>query len=302
MKKKLLIHLSLIIACLLSSIVITASSTYAEREFEGDSNREFEDSTETTSGSSAPVAGEIIFEGHTDCTPVLGMTPWDCGVVITDDQETLKSGVWAIATNVAADIAVIASYLALGYVMYGGYQYVLSGDEPSKAAAGKKTLKHAFIGLAITMSSAAIMGTIRAILLNGGNSGTLVDCINNSCIDPTTLFLNTLHWFIAMAGIVSAIFIVYGGISYSTSAGSTEKIRKSKTIIINALIGLAIVAIAEIITAFVSTIIRNANEQALQLDTASQICDDGAINTTYQKPISNIQKRIEASSRKVNHA
>ena len=211
-------------------------------------------------GSNAQSSGEILFEGRADCQPIiLGMTPWDCGVTITTDQDTLKSGIWAIATNVSADITIFASFLALGYVIYGGYQYVFSGEEPAKAAAGKKTLSRAFIGLAISMSSAIIMGTIRAVVAGGSN---LTNCINESCIGPDALFLNTINWFIGMAGVASAVFVVYGGITYSTSAGSPDKIKKAKSMITNALIGLAIVALAELITAFVSNLIRQAKEAA----------------------------------------
>lgn len=217
-------------------------------------------------------SAETLFKGRTlgNCGNILGMTPWDCGVTITRDQETLKQGVWIIATNIATDITILAAYLALGYVVYGGYLYTFSAGEPSKSAAGKKALSQAFIGLAITMSATAIMSTIRTVLI-GAHAQPMVDCVTEGCVDPGALFLNTLHWFIGMAGIVSAIFVVYGGISYSTSSGSAEKIRKSKTMITNALIGLAIVALAEIITAFVSNIIREANTGSTQPQTTGSI-------------------------------
>ena len=238
------------------------------------------------SGSNVQAGGEILFEGRADCQPIiLGMTPWDCGVTITNDQDTLKSGIWAIATNVSADMTIFASFLALGYVIYGGYQYVFSGEEPAKAAAGKKTLSRAFIGLAITMSSAIIMGTIRAVVAGGSN---LTNCINESCVGPDTLLLSTLNWFIGMAGVASAIFVVYGGITYSTSAGSPEKTKKAKAMITNALIGLAIVALAELITAFVSNLIRQAKETALT--PTQSITISYKRQTTTQSTSSSIQK------------
>lgn len=210
------------------------------------------------SNNSGGGSGNALFEGRTDCgVPFLGMTPWDCGVTITDSQESLKKEIWKIAANIATDITILASYLALGYVIYGGYLYTFSGDNPTKAASGKKALSQAFIGLAIAMSAAAIMSTIRAVLISDSD---LTNCATNGCIEADSLFISALHWFIGMAGVFSAIFIVYGGISYSTSAGSTEKLRKSKTMIINALIGLAIVALAELILAFVSSKIREANQ------------------------------------------
>lgn len=201
---------------------------------------------------------EILFEGRkgADCTPLLGMIPWDCEAEITNDQDSLKKGVWIIAANIATDITILASYLALGFVIYGGYLYTFSGNEPSRAAAGKKTLVQAFTGLAIALSAAAIMSTIRYALVGEGN---LIDCVTESCVEPEQLLISTLHWLLAIIGTTSTVFIVFGGISYSTSAGSTEKIKKAKTIITNALIGLAIVLLAELITSFVSSVIRDAN-------------------------------------------
>ena len=202
---------------------------------------------------------DVIFKG-TPRESILGLVPWDSGVNISD-EESLKSGIWQIVANVANDITIIAAYLVLGYVIYGGYLYTFSSGDPTKAASGKKTLVHAFIGLAIVMSANLIMSTIRLALL-GNNALSCNPTTGAGCINPNDMITSTIQWFIAMAGIVSAIFVVYGGISYTTSGGDPNKLQKAKQMIIYALIGLAIVGLAEFITAFVSGIIRNADNQA----------------------------------------
>ena len=195
------------------------------------------------------------------CRDFLGLTSWDCGVVIENEQD-LKNNIWTIAANIATDITVIAAYLVLGFVIYGGYLYIFSSGDPSKVAAGKKTLTHAFIGLAIVMSANIIMGAIRIALVNN-NGGSLGNCATESgCVDPNTMVTNLIQWVVGIAGVVSVAFIVYGGISYTISAGDPSKLQKAKQIILYALIGLVIVALAEIITAFVSNTIRNANNTA----------------------------------------
>ena len=193
------------------------------------------------------------------CKFFLGLTSWNCNVNISNEK-TLKSGIWQIVLNVATDITIIAAYLVLGYVIYGGYLYMFSAGEPGKAASGKKTLTRAFIGLAIVMSASLIMSTIRFALL--GASRAFDNCATKECIDPNTLITNTIQWFIGVAGVVALIFVVYGGISYTTSAGEPGKLQKSKQVITYALIGLAIVALAELITAFVSNMIREADKSA----------------------------------------
>lgn len=199
-------------------------------------------------------------EGFTgNCRYVLGLTSWDCGVAIKD-EESLKTNIWTIVANIATDATVIAAYLIIGYVIYGGYLYIFSSGDPNKVATGKKALSQAFIGLAIVMSANAIMNSIRIALVGG--SGGFGNCTSSICIDPNTMVTNAIQWAIAMAGIVAVIFVIYGGISYTTSAGDPSKLQKAKTMIIYALIGLAIVALAEVITAFVSNIIREANNNA----------------------------------------
>ena len=189
------------------------------------------------------------FKGRADCKSFLGLTPWDCGVNITNEEE-LKTGIWQIVANVAVDVAVIAAYLVLGYVIYGGYLYIFSSGDPGKVANGKKTLVQAFIGLA----------TIRIVLV-ASTGGEMGDCTTaGSCAnaDPGVLIESLIRWFTIIAGVVSSIFLVYGGVSYITSSGDPGKLKKAKDAIIYSLIGLAVVALATIITAFVSNMIRVA--------------------------------------------
>ncbi len=204
------------------------------------------------------------FRSGDACPNYLGLTSWDCGVNISD-EETLKSGIWTIVANIATDISVIAAYLVLGYVIYGGYQYAFSGGDAGKVATGKKTLVQAFVGLAIVMLANLIMGTIRIVLVNG-NLANCDPVTGTGCADPGVLVENLIGWFTGVAGLVSAIFLVYGGITYMTSTGDPGKTKKAKDMILYSLIGLAIVALASIITAFVSNTIKNANQTSVLND------------------------------------
>lgn len=187
-------------------------------------------------------------------TNFLGLTSWDCGVDI-HDADSIKSGVWTIAANVLTDITIIAAYLVLGYVIYGGYLYMMSSGEPGKIAAGKKTLVHAFIGLAIVMLAHIIVNSIRIAL----GADFSADCARTECVNSASEMISSgIQWVIAIAGIVCVVFVLYGGVGYMTSAGDPNKLQKAKQSIIYAVIGLIIVALAEVITAFVSGIISDA--------------------------------------------
>ena len=203
-----------------------------------------------------------IDERKNEYCGLLGFVCWDNGLAGEDikNETTLQKNIWKIAANIATDITVAAAYLVLGYVIYGGYLYTFSGGDPGKVATGKKALSQAFIGLAIVMLAYVIMSSIRVALGNNTlncNPYTGTDCVEFN--DAPTVISSAISWVIGIAGVISAIFVVYGGISYTTSAGDPGKLQKAKSMITYALIGLAIVALAEIITAFVTGIIKDAD-------------------------------------------
>lgn len=201
-------------------------------------------------------------DGLGSCRSFLGMTSWDCGIGnwggTSIENNNISKNIWIIVANISNDIVVIAAYLILGYVIYGGYLYMSAAGDPGKAASGRKTLTQAFIGLAIVLSAKVIVNSIHIALL--GNSGAFSkDCALEECIKPAPLVTNVIQWIIGIAGVVAVIFIIIGAIGYMTSAGDSGKLQKAKNTILYALIGLAIVGLAEVITAFVSNTIKNAN-------------------------------------------
>lgn len=56
---------------------------------------------------------------------------------------------------------------------------------------------------------------------------------------------------LGLVGIVALIYLIYGGFMYITAAGDADKATKGRTVIINALIGIAIVALSYLIVAVV---------------------------------------------------
>ena len=191
------------------------------------------------------------------CDKTLGMTPWDCGVKENPQNETeLKDNIKQIISNISTDIAAIAAYLVIGYTIYGGYLYIFASGDTGKVAAGKKTLTHAFIGLAIVGLVNVILNSIHIALL--GNAGAF-DNEMGIATSAEELVGRLIQWFIGIAGVVSAVFVLIGGIGYMTSAGDSAKLQKAKNTILYALLGLAIVGISQAVVALVANIINNAN-------------------------------------------
>ncbi|MBR3252698.1 hypothetical protein IKF84_01330 [Candidatus Saccharibacteria bacterium] len=200
--------------------------------------------------------GEKRIDGSSGCPHFLGMTSWDCNVPPIDSEDTLVKSIATIATNILTDISVIASYLVLFYVIYGGFLYITSAGDPGKAANGKKTLVHAFIGLAIVTSAYTIFSAIRIAI---ATDVALADCVWNECASPNNLVANLINWLSGIVGVVSAAFVLIGAWGYITANGDPSKLQKAKQTILYAIIGLVIFALAQIITGFVSSTLRDAN-------------------------------------------
>lgn len=108
----------------------------------------------------------------------LGFLPWyhgllnsDCKTIKTpagsgsDDGATKIAGfVWTIVANVLVDLFTAVGYLATGFVIYGGYLYITSEGDPSKAAKAQKTLISAVIGIVIAVLANLIIRTIMTII------------------------------------------------------------------------------------------------------------------------------------------
>lgn len=189
----------------------------------------------------------------------LGMIAWYCNTDFENAsaEEDITRVIVMIAVNIFTDITVIATYLVIGYIIYGGYQYIFANGDVGKVTTGKKALNQAFIGLAITLSAHIIVDAIRIALMHG--SGDFEACATTTCIaSADTLVTNLIQWVVGICGVVAAVFVVGGGIMYTTSAGDPNKLQTAKNVIKYALIGLIIVALAEIITGFMATTITNA--------------------------------------------
>lgn len=65
-----------------------------------------------------------------------------------------------VALNIV-DIALrLLSLVAIGFIIYGGFQYLIARGEPANMAKGKATITHAVVGLIIGIASAGIVGFI----------------------------------------------------------------------------------------------------------------------------------------------
>lgn len=113
-------------------------------------------------------------------------------------------------------------------------------------------------GLLVPALSGVASADIAGNLCSGSTAAS--DSASGSCTthgDPTTglttLAKTVTKWFSIIVGAVSIVMIIYGGFRYITSGGSSEKVGSAKNTLIYAIIGLVIVALAQLIVNVVIT-------------------------------------------------
>ncbi|MDO4612077.1 MAG: pilin [Candidatus Saccharibacteria bacterium] len=294
--KKFLVFVALLIATLTTTnftlnYIANAAPTTTTNQTNTDAKAKTD--TGTSTGTEATDTG-TPYDPSTDdpvtdrssCRTFLGMYSWDCGLttttgaggkptIVIDSTDALKGGILIIISNVLIDLSIIATYIVVGYVIYGGYMYIFANGDMNKVMGGKKTLTRAFIGLAVVACTNIILNTIRFAFM-GQNGAFPQNCAEAECVSSNDLIRNALGWIIGISGAIAAIFLVVGGIGYATSAGDSAKLQKAKNTIIYSLIGIAIVGLSQIATNFVIGIVNTAN---------NSVTMEGAIQTILNSVI-----------------
>jgi hypothetical protein len=110
---------------------------------------------------------------------------------------------------------------------------------------------------------AAVSADIASELCTGSNAGSTGGSINvtdgdGSCATDTNsstsiqgILSLVINIFSLVVGFVAVIMIIFGGIKYITSGGESSNISGAKNTIVYAIIGLVIVALAQILVHFV---------------------------------------------------
>ncbi len=105
-------------------------------------------------------------------------------------------------------------------------------------------------GTSADIRSSLCQGTEKLTIDSSGGTGC-------STTDQTSGFNDLLHKviniFSVIVGVIAVIMIIVGGFRYITSGGKEEGVKGAKNTILYALIGLVIVAIAQVIVKFVLT-------------------------------------------------
>jgi len=120
-----------------------------------------------------------------------------------------------------------------------------------------------FSGLAV-LSTASVYAADSAAktAVCEGIAATGADGCSSSTGDSTVkdLIKRVINIFSWIAGIVSVFMVIFGGFKYITSGGDSAGITSAKNTILYAIIGLVVVALAQVIVRFViGTVVQSDN-------------------------------------------
>jgi|WetSurMetagenome_2_1015567.scaffolds.fasta_scaffold00606_9 hypothetical protein len=76
--------------------------------------------------------------------------------------------------------------------------------------------------------------------------------------DPRDIIVNIIKIVLEFLGIIFVVLLIFGGFKYMTAAGNESQVDEAKKLIVQAVIGLAIILSAYAITVFVSRSLINA--------------------------------------------
>ena len=101
----------------------------------------------------------------------------------------------------------------------------------------------------VDINNSLCAGTKVKIVVNPGNA--CEDVTTNANINANNIVKTVINILTAVVGILAVIMIIVAGFRYVTSGGSDEAVKGAKNTILYAVIGLVVVALAQIIVHFV---------------------------------------------------
>ncbi len=114
----------------------------------------------------------------------------------------------------------------------------------------------ASLGLLLPMAVPSMVSA--ASITEGLQKGTCLSTTDSSCDETgdadtkvNSLITNVINIFSLAVGIISVIMIIIGGLKYITSGGDSGNVTGAKNTILYAVVGLIIVALAQVIVRYV---------------------------------------------------
>jgi hypothetical protein len=111
---------------------------------------------------------------------ILGIPTWFRGLAVRDSGGScsivspgtdlngkkldLSGFIWRIALNIVDIGLSVVGIIAFFFILYGGFQFLTGGSNPSQIEKARKTILNAVVGLIISLGAVAIINLVFGIL------------------------------------------------------------------------------------------------------------------------------------------
>lgn len=119
-----------------------------------------------------------------------------------------------------------------------------------------------FLSFAFTNVRATGIGEIKNNLGQAAATAGFID--NAADADKTSAAIQTatakkiggiIQIFLGLVGAIATLFIIYGGFTWTTAGGNSDKVENAKKYVINASLGLLVSSLAYVIVTFVISLV-----------------------------------------------
>lgn len=119
----------------------------------------------------APQLAMAATESNPSCAKsFLGFPVWYRGLTVSSTDCSIKNPsdvnnfIWHIVLNVIEIALRLVGFVALYFILYGGFTFLTSNGSSDKVVKGKTMITNAVVGLIISIASVAIIMFISAIM------------------------------------------------------------------------------------------------------------------------------------------
>jgi peptide methionine sulfoxide reductase MsrB len=153
--------------------------------------------------------------------------------------------------SVLSALQQIIVVLSIIFIIIGGVLYITSAGNEERMKTAKGAITASMIGLAIGIAAPSFLKEVYSIM--GGKVGD-----TSALVGPTLtqIALNFLNFLLSIVGILGLIMLIIGGIMYLTSAGSEERIKSAKNIVLYSIVGIAISLAALVIVKQIANLLK----------------------------------------------
>ena len=125
------------------------------------------------------------------------------------------------------------------------------------------------LGVFVAVPQLARAATAKSTVCDGIGATTGADGCSDgsgkSINDILAMVINIFSWFV---GVVAVIFVIVGAFKYITSGGDASAVKSAKDTLLYAIIGLVIVAVAQVLVQFVLTKSNQAVNKTTNMQTS----------------------------------